>query len=239
MAGTVTRSFSSSAVAPGSSVDVTLTVDVDGESYYVIDEVYPNGWTVTNNGGGNAATSGHLKWVVVSGTSDTSYTYRLSVPDDTSGMIEFTGTYAFQGGSNIPVSGSSSVTVSNSEDCVLVPATCSSTGISCPNSVETSMVECPPGSTCTEGVCVVNAPSPTCSDEILNQDETGVDCGGETCPACAVPAADESARLTTLKERITSVLSEDGSLEGYEYTNNQLQQISKIAKALREYFSSE
>jgi len=33
---------------------------------------------------------------------------------------------------------------------------------------------------------VPDMPWPTCSDKVKNQDETDVDCGGKTCPACAV-----------------------------------------------------
>ena len=36
-----------------------------------------------------------------------------------------------------------------------------------------------------EESCNVNKCPATCSDRIQNQDETGVDCGGATCDACA------------------------------------------------------
>lgn len=45
-------------------------------------------------------------------------------------------------------------------------------------------------STCKSGACqAVSPPTPTCSDNIQNQGETGVDCGGP-CPAC--PACSDS-----------------------------------------------
>ncbi|MFT7613086.1 MAG: hypothetical protein ACI9J3_002055 [Parvicellaceae bacterium] len=36
----------------------------------------------------------------------------------------------------------------------------------------------------TEDYCLLINNGPTCSDGIMNQDETGVDCGGATCPPC-------------------------------------------------------
>ena len=33
-------------------------------------------------------------------------------------------------------------------------------------------------------------PEGTCSDGIMNHDETGVDCGGATCLACGIPLRD-------------------------------------------------
>jgi len=37
------------------------------------------------------------------------------------------------------------------------------------------------------GSFVANCPTPTCSDGIMNGDETGIDCGGATCPVCPPP----------------------------------------------------
>jgi hypothetical protein len=37
---------------------------------------------------------------------------------------------------------------------------------------------------CTGGLCG-SAPAPTCTDDVKNGNETGVDCGGGTCTACA------------------------------------------------------
>jgi len=52
LAGTVSRSFSSTSVDTDSHVTVTLDVDVvEGlEDYYAIDEIYPSGWVVTDRG---------------------------------------------------------------------------------------------------------------------------------------------------------------------------------------------
>ncbi|MEL6659832.1 MAG: M12 family metallo-peptidase [Bacteroidota bacterium] len=37
---------------------------------------------------------------------------------------------------------------------------------------------------------------PTCSDGIQNGDETGVDCGGSSCPACPTPCTDNEVTVT-------------------------------------------
>ncbi len=42
----------------------------------------------------------------------------------------------------------------------------------------------------TTNFCVSGAPAPTCTDGIQNGDETGVDCGGSSCPACPTPGGD-------------------------------------------------
>ncbi len=42
--------------------------------------------------------------------------------------------------------------------------------------------DCPPGQGCAAFTCRINPP--TCTDGILNGDETDVDCGGGTCPKC-------------------------------------------------------
>jgi len=41
--------------------------------------------------------------------------------------------------------------------------------------------ECPQGSVCVDGQCQ----APSCSDGLLNQDETDVDCGGRLCAGCS------------------------------------------------------
>jgi plastocyanin len=42
------------------------------------------------------------------------------------------------------------------------------------------------GAACSSGVCALGAcQPPSCTDHVKNGDETGEDCGGATCPACA------------------------------------------------------
>ena len=47
---------------------------------------------------------------------------------------------------------------------------------------------CPAGQICNETTLVCE-PEPTCDDNIKNQDETDVDCGGATCGACSIGKA--------------------------------------------------
>lgn len=98
MAGTVTRSFSPATATPGGSVAVTLTVAAVGSAtFYLIDEMYPTGWTITNSAGGSTTDPGHLKWAVTSGVVDTSYAYTLSVPASATLPAPFSGIYRFEG----------------------------------------------------------------------------------------------------------------------------------------------
>jgi len=113
-ASTVARSFSSSTLNSGQTLSVTLTVDVTGsDTFYAIDELIPTGWVLTNNGGGDTSQSGHLKWIVLSSASDTSYTYQLTAPA-TTGIHTFSGTYGFDDGIIHDISGSTQVTVTSS-----------------------------------------------------------------------------------------------------------------------------
>ena len=96
LASSVTRSFSKTTLTPGESFSVTLNVAVSGgDTYYLIDEILPSTlWTITNNGGGDTTQSGHLKWIVITGATSTSYVYTLTAPT-TPGIYSFSGTYGF------------------------------------------------------------------------------------------------------------------------------------------------
>lgn len=112
-AGTVTRSFSSSTPTAGGSLTVSLAVNpLTTESFYAIDEIYPSGWTVTDISDATACSdnNGHVKCVLIQGALQVTYTYDLSIPTTaTSGT--FSGTYAFEGGTETTIVGSTSVTV--------------------------------------------------------------------------------------------------------------------------------
>ncbi len=91
----VTRSFSKSPVSPGETVTVTLDVAVTGgETYYLIDEAVPQGWTIINPEPGTQA--GHFKVAVIQGAKSTSYTYEVKAPA-LDGTYTFSGTYRFEG----------------------------------------------------------------------------------------------------------------------------------------------
>jgi len=111
--GGVTRTLPATA-APGSTVTVSLAVTVGSATYYSIDEQVPAGWTVTGaSGGGDTSDSGHVKWLVVGGAVDKTYTYTVNIPADASlGSYTFTGTYMLEGMTEeANISGDSSITV--------------------------------------------------------------------------------------------------------------------------------
>jgi uncharacterized protein YjdB len=109
---TVTRNFSNASPAQCSNLTVNLSVFVNStDTYYAIDEVFPAGWTVTNAGTGNTATTGHIKWVVITGAVNTTYSYDVGVPCAASGIASFTGTYGFGTSAIQTILGSTSVNV--------------------------------------------------------------------------------------------------------------------------------
>ena len=96
-AASVTRSFSPAIVSPGGQVTVNLDVDVTGaEDYYVIDEIFPSGWTMMNPGEGITEHPGHWKYVVIEGAENKRFSYILQAPE-TEGSAEFSGKYMFGG----------------------------------------------------------------------------------------------------------------------------------------------
>lgn len=94
-----------------SSMNVTLNVDVsDPDTFYILDEMYPDGWNVTLPGTGNTQHTGHIKWAVISGAADTQYEYTITAPC-TVGTYNFTGVYGFDDMVIKPVLGQEEVTV--------------------------------------------------------------------------------------------------------------------------------
>ena len=116
--GGVTRTLPATA-APGSTITVSLAVTVDGATYYSIDEQVPAGWTVTSASGGGDFTSdpGHIKWLVLTAATNTTYTYTVSIPADVSlGSYTFTGTYMLEGMTEkANIGGDSSITVTTAD----------------------------------------------------------------------------------------------------------------------------
>ena len=95
----VFRSVSGDSVAPGGSVDVTLTLDVSGgqTTDFTIVEQYSNGTTVSNvNATVGEATddgSGTITWTGSDVSEDGTLTYTLNVAADASGAATLIGTY--------------------------------------------------------------------------------------------------------------------------------------------------
>src|SRR3990167_6254673 len=81
LATTVTRSFSDSTIDKNTEITVTLTVDATSDdTYYLIDEEYPSGMTLSSvSGNGDSASSaGHIYWTVLQDATDVTYTYKLN-----------------------------------------------------------------------------------------------------------------------------------------------------------------
>jgi hypothetical protein len=91
----VSRTLPSSA-SPGDVVTVRLDVKVGSASYYAIDEQVPAGWEIINTTG-DTTQKGHVKWLVISGAKDTTYTYSVKIPANASGKAFFSGTYQMEG----------------------------------------------------------------------------------------------------------------------------------------------
>jgi len=111
----VTRILSPPVIVPGGTVTVTLSVDVSGAAdYYVIDEIYPSGFTVIDSGPGSIQHSGHWKYLVIEDAQNTQLSYTLQAPS-TEGEYSFSGEYMFGGmESTVPISGQSKIYVNSS-----------------------------------------------------------------------------------------------------------------------------
>ena len=95
-ASSVDRTFAKTAVAPGETVTVTLGVAITGgETFYLIDDLVPSGWTVVSSDTGDFTDPGHVKWAVIQNAVNTSYTYHVRAPE-TAGRYAFSGKYMFE-----------------------------------------------------------------------------------------------------------------------------------------------
>ena len=111
--GGVTRTLPGTA-SPGSTITVSLDVEVDGATNYAIDEQVPAGWNITSASGGGDFVSepGHVKWLVLMGAVDTTLTYTVSIPATAAGAYTFTGIYMLEDmAEEANIGGDSSITV--------------------------------------------------------------------------------------------------------------------------------
>lgn len=94
-ASSVTRGFSAETLSVGSELNVTLTIAVTApDSFYIIDEIIPPGWTITNPGTGDTTQPNHIKWAVLNGATNTTLQYTTSAPNNPN-TYNFTGEYGF------------------------------------------------------------------------------------------------------------------------------------------------
>jgi hypothetical protein len=111
----ITRSLSPSQVPPGGDVAVTLTVDVTDAPapFYAIDEMYPQGFNVTDSGAGSAEHVGHWKTVVIEGAKNVDYTYVMTAPEQ-EGTYSFSGEYMFGNmEAPVPIAGQDTILVTS------------------------------------------------------------------------------------------------------------------------------
>jgi len=106
----VTRTLSYSTVLVNQRVIVTLNITISGESYIILDELYPENWTVIDTGGLDNTEAGHLKHVDMSiNFTEKIFTYIIEAPNAT-GLYTFNGTYQAEGmGSPSPLSGQDTI----------------------------------------------------------------------------------------------------------------------------------
>ena len=94
---TVSRSFSTRLASKGEIITVSLDVVIrNDDTFYILEEYVPVGWTVINANGGQCSPANRLCWVVISNAIDTTYTYTVQAPLSI-GSYTFDGVYIFEG----------------------------------------------------------------------------------------------------------------------------------------------
>lgn len=111
-ASSVSRSCSGTIVDSVVEITVNLTVDITGdEDFYVIDELVPDGYSVTEPGGGSTDHAGHIKWLVIQDAVDTVHTYVIT-SSNINRTTEFIGYYGFEGDTDVRlIGGQSNLTI--------------------------------------------------------------------------------------------------------------------------------
>ncbi len=97
-AGTAASSFGSSAYSAGVPVNVSITVSPDGGTQaYTTEDRPPNGWTVSQIGGGGVFAGGVVRWGPFFDASQRTLTYQAVPPAGASGTVVFSGSASFDG----------------------------------------------------------------------------------------------------------------------------------------------
>ena len=75
-------------------IPISLEVTVDTATWYMVDEIIPSGLTVTDAGGADTTEAGHLKWIVLTGATDTTCSYTVQ---GSAGSYTFAGEFQIEG----------------------------------------------------------------------------------------------------------------------------------------------
>ena len=133
----VERSISQQSVAIGGGVNVTLhiTIGADNHTYYAIEEVFPDGWNLIDEGGGSV-TGNSIRWFYLGdrNANNASYNYKLSAPS-TAGTYSFSGQYFIEGMNNeTEINGVNTLTVI--QTCQPITEVCDSVDNDCDGEVD-------------------------------------------------------------------------------------------------------
>ena len=90
----VSRTIPAGIQPENTDIPITISVTINGATYYSIDETIPAGLTITDPGTGDISETGHIKWVVIQGATSTSYTYKVQGTVDS---YTFSGIYQIEG----------------------------------------------------------------------------------------------------------------------------------------------
>jgi hypothetical protein len=149
----VLRQLSAPTVEAGKKINVTLNVIIgpDLHTYYLIEETFPAGWTLTESGGGGSA-GNMLRWFYLNDTEravNTRYTYEITAPAN-AGTYSFSGLYWIEGMANeANIEGTNSVTVTSI--CTPVTEVCDGIDNDCDGQINEGLTA--PVCGLTQGVC--------------------------------------------------------------------------------------
>ncbi len=111
-AGDISRSFSSSSINADNEVDVNLEVSIGGgDSFYIIEEYVPEGWTIVDAGSGDASGSNVIFWITIQNPASETLVYKVKAPS-ASGSYEFKGNFTMGSSAVRKIGGESIIEVS-------------------------------------------------------------------------------------------------------------------------------
>jgi len=106
LTSSVTRSLSSNSVTTGSTITVRLTItNAQNDNFILIEDIIPDGFTITDYGGSSSTQSGVLRWADISTpVANRTLSYTVQAPSS-SGVYLFSGQYLSENMANTAVTG--------------------------------------------------------------------------------------------------------------------------------------